>query len=318
MGFIVLGHKHHYHTYSKEDLDLLENISRELASALVNSKLHQDATQLTEVLQSEVQRAVQAWKQKSKENEQLANVQSQFIDIVSHQLRTPISVTRNTLQFILADYYHDTKNPEGVLSEHDRASVIKLLRNAFLASENLRNTTENILAASELVVSMPNLRITQITTRDFFRTRVERTRELLTSRPTHTITLQVILSEDLPVTFSSDETKLGMVLDNLLMNAALYTISGSITLRVYPENHHFTIEVQDTGIGIPEAEQHRIFQRFVRLRNAQLVVPNGSGLGLYLSREYIRLLRGSIHFTSQVNQGTTFTITLPREYEYVI
>ncbi|MBI2410948.1 MAG: GAF domain-containing protein [Candidatus Kerfeldbacteria bacterium] len=324
MGFIILGEKPKGKPYTTEDIDLLEDISKELAIALINSKMHQDKVNMTKLLQTEVDKAVTAWKQKSQENEELSRVRSQFIDVTSHQLRTPISVIRNSLLLILEDYLPQTEpgkraieETNAMLTTDQLEHVIHLLNNAFLASENLRSTADNILAVSEMIGSNPSVNITQIDTKDFFDTRVRRARRLFKAKPDDTVGFHVELQPNLPAHFVSDEKKMSMVLDNLLSNAILYTLTGEVTFSVNIHEQHFVIRIVDTGIGIRKDDQEKLFQRFIRFRNAQRVVPDGNGLGLYLAKEYTELLRGHIAFTSIEEQGTTVTITIPIEYSYL-
>jgi signal transduction histidine kinase len=73
----------------------------------------------------------------------------------------------------------------------------------------------------------------------------------------------------------------------------------------------YVITVSDTGIGIPEEEQEKVFTKIFRATNAKSEVPDGTGLGLYIVREAIRVMGGDVVFVSKQNSGTTFTITLP-------
>lgn len=317
MGFIILGNKAHNKSYSVEDVELLERVSKELAVALVNSKLHQEKTNLATLLQEEVRHAVDAWKEKSKENEELSGVRSQFLSIASHQLRTPISVVRNSLQLILEDYLYTPAKGDFTLDHDKMQHVVLLLNNAFLASENLKNTTDSILAASELIGAIPSLRIQQIETLVFLQIRVKRAQNLLNAKSENHISLNIEIDSEVPKYIVSDENKLGMVIDNIFSNAVLYTLKGNISVHVHVMNQYLIIEIADTGIGIPKEQQPKIFQRFLRMENAQRVVPDGSGLGLYLAKEYIELLRGEISFTSTEGKGTIFTIQIPLEYRYI-
>jgi len=97
----------------------------------------------------------------------------------------------------------------------------------------------------------------------------------------------------------------------------MYTIEGSVQFSVDAKDGYFVMSISDTGVGIPKADQYKIFQRFIRMDNAQRVVPDGSGLGLYLARVYTNLLRGSITFKSEEGKGTTFVVKIPIEYSYI-
>lgn len=310
LGFLILGNKQRG-SYTVEDVNLLEEISNQLAVALMHSRMHEEKTVLTRMLREEVAQATNAWREKSKENEELSNVKSQFIEVASHQLRTPISVIRNSLQMVLEDYLKEQKNL-AVVQE-----CTPLLRNAFLASDNLNNSINSILAAEEFIDKKPSVHVKRIKTETFLAQRVRRAQGLLEAKSGKALTLHTEYDTSLPEYVVTDEEKLGMIIDQILMNAVLYTKEGTVTVSATRKDDHLLIRVKDTGIGIGDEQGHSIFERFVRLKNAQSVVPDGTGLGLYLAQQYVELLRGKMSFTSEEGVGTTFTISIPVEYTYV-
>lgn len=310
LGFLILGNKQRG-SYTVEDVNLLEEISNQLAVALMHSRMHEEKTVLTRMLREEVAQATNAWREKSKENEELSNVKSQFIEVASHQLRTPISVIRNSLQMVLEDYLKEQKNL-AVVQE-----CTPLLRNAFLASDNLNNSINSILAAEEFIDKKPSVHVKRIKTETFLAQRVRRAQGLLEAKSGEALTLHTEYDTSLPEYVVTDEEKLGMIIDQILMNAVLYTKEGTVTVSATRKDDHLLIRVKDTGIGIGDEQGHSIFERFVRLKNAQSVVPDGTGLGLYLAQQYVELLRGKMSFTSEEGVGTTFTISIPVEYTYV-
>jgi signal transduction histidine kinase len=103
------------------------------------------------------------------------------------------------------------------------------------------------------------------------------------------------------------------VLVNLVENALKYSLNGGhIEVRVLSESASVQIEVEDEGLGIPAAEQERIFEKFYRLDAAMTRGVGGSGLGLYISREIVTQMGGSLSVRSVPDVGSTFTVTLPR------
>lgn len=315
VGFLLLGNKFPDKPYTSEDVALLEDISGEIAVALLNAKLHQDKEILTRMLREEVNRSTQALQDKVLENKELADVKSKFITVASHQMRTPISVVRNTMQMILEDYIDNTQNRKVDLQQ-EMQEIGMLLRNSLLASENLHNTIEMILAASEFAGGGVTVLTDKIETQAMLKQHEQYVRSLLRPDSKKNITLHVDIDEDLPPVLHQDKRKLRMIIDILLSNAVLYTLTGDITFRVAAHDNMLTIQVADTGIGIPGHEQHKLFERFIRLPNAQKVVPDGTGLGLYLAKEYTELLRGHLSFESEEGIGSTFTITIPVNYHY--
>ena len=103
-----------------------------------------------------------------------------------------------------------------------------------------------------------------------------------------------------------------LIFDNLIENAIMYTDEGSILVSLEPRSHETVISVKDTGIGIPQADQSRIFERFYRVNKARSREVGGTGLGLSLVRHAIERGNGSIEVDSTVGQGTEFTVHLPK------
>lgn len=126
---------------------------------------------------------------------------------------------------------------------------------------------------------------------------------------------QVELTFDLPPklpTFQGDRDKISLAIHNLLGNALKYTPpGGKACLKLDADDADVRIRVSDTGIGIGEADLGRIFEKFYRAEDQRLRDITGSGLGLALAREMIRLHGGDITADSTLNEGSTFTLTLP-------
>lgn len=110
-----------------------------------------------------------------------------------------------------------------------------------------------------------------------------------------------------------DEWAVQSIFGNLISNAIRYTpAGGSVGIRTYDDGADIAVEVADTGIGVAEADQPRLFERFYRTQEAKKTVPFGIGLGLAITRDLVSASGGTIAFTSQPANGTTFTVTFPR------
>jgi len=130
------------------------------------------------------------------------------------------------------------------------------------------------------------------------------------------IGLASVLDPDVPVTVSGDRARLRQVLINLLENAVKFTATGEVTLRVSLEprdagSPRVRFSVQDTGIGIAEADASKLFQPFVQLDFASNRRHGGTGLGLNLSQRLVTLMGGTIELTSEPGVGSTFFFALP-------
>ncbi len=124
--------------------------------------------------------------------------------------------------------------------------------------------------------------------------------------------IAVSLQENAPITLVGDRDRLRQLFLNLVDNAIKYTPEGgTVTLAARRQNGTALFQVQDTGIGIPPEEIEKIFDRFYRVDKARSRERGGTGLGLSIAKWIAELHRGTITVTSEVNKGSTFTVSLP-------
>ena len=103
-----------------------------------------------------------------------------------------------------------------------------------------------------------------------------------------------------------------MILQNIITNAVKYTNdNGEVRISLLFSSDNLIVEVADNGLGIPKEQQEKIFTKMFRAENARMKVADGNGLGLYIVKEATETLGGEIGFTSELNNGTIFTIKLP-------
>ena len=113
-------------------------------------------------------------------------------------------------------------------------------------------------------------------------------------------------------TLSVDREKMELAVQNLLENAVKYTPEGGkITVSLEKDSHDVIFKIKDTGVGIPAAQHERIFTKFFRGDNVIRMETEGSGLGLYTTRNIIEAHKGKIWFDSKEGAGTTFTFMIP-------
>lgn len=228
-------------------------------------------------------------------------LQKTFISVISHELKTPVSIIKGyagTLQHPNATWSREILNESLSVIEEE--------------ADNLNDLIDNLLEVSRLQAGTFALEISDEVSLP--RLAADVAKKLGTQSTRHKITTD--FPADYPTVFG-DERRLTQVLNNLVSNAIKYSPEGgpiAITGEVYPE--HVTVSVADRGIGIPERDQHRIFQKFSRLDNALSRKTEGTGLGLFLSKAIIEAHRGRIWFKSSTDNaagGTTFTFSLPRD-----
>lgn len=125
------------------------------------------------------------------------------------------------------------------------------------------------------------------------------------------VRMELEVEPDMPKVWI-DREKMDHIIDNLLSNALKYTEKGVIHILVKTAKKKWTVEVKDTGIGIPKEEQGNIFHEYYRAQNAMNFEEAGSGIGLMITRRIVKQHHGTISFSSVEGQGTTFTVTFPQ------
>lgn len=225
-------------------------------------------------------------------------LQKTFISVVSHELKTPVSIIKGYAGTLRRQDAH--WSPEIL---HESLAVIEE------EADNLTGLIDNLLEASRLQAGTFNLEIHEDVS--LAQLAMEVARKFGAQTNQHRLTV------DFPPNFPTiygDERRLTQVLNNLISNAIKYSPEGKevqLLGQAYPE--HVTISVRDDGMGIPAHQQHRIFQKFARLDNALTRKTEGTGLGLYLSKAIVEAHHGRIWFSNNPDgPGTTFTFSLPR------
>lgn len=299
-GLIVLGEKKGGEAFTKEDMETLETLSNQAAVALENAVLYNRMEML-------VEERTKALEEKNIHLEKLLQMRSEFLDIASHQLRTPVSVIKGYVSMLIDGDYDDTdkqtrKEAYNAI-EQKTSKLVQIINDILYASEF--DTGGAMLHKREYAVIPINAYVQKI---------VE-THES-TAREKH-IALIFEQSNEKDLCVRASERYLEVILDNLIDNSLHYTNkNGTITVRVAAFPERVRIEVQDTGIGISKDDQKELFQKFKRGANANNLHTDGSGLGLFIVKKMVESQPdGSVGFESELNQGSTFWIELERAAE---
>ena len=229
------------------------------------------------------------------EEQRLEELKADFIATVSHELRTPIAAVHGAAKTLEREDVDFTDDLRGRL-----LSVISD------QSERLAHLVNNILFTSQVDVDRLVLASEQVDVSDVARRVIEAAR---THAPDE-VSIELVAPPELaPV--STDRDKLRQVLANLVGNAVKYSQgTNRVEVRLEPRRDHIRIGVRDEGVGIPSAEQERIFEKFHRVPSVTGAV-SGTGLGLYICRELVRRMGGRIWIESSEGTGSTFFVELP-------
>jgi len=232
-----------------------------------------------------------------KETEEL---KSSFVSVASHQLRTPLSRIKWTIDLFL----------KGDVGEF-KPDQIELLKMVFKEIDQMIYLIQDLLDVSRMeegrfkyeLKKVNILEIIEKTIASFWQITKERNLEIVLERP------RISLSQ-----IYADPDKLTMAIQNIIENAIRYSYPGKkIYVNFYQNPKTLIIDFKDEGIGIPRDQTKFIFTRFFRASNAILMQTEGSGLGLWIANEIIKQHNGRIYFESEENKGSIFSIQLPHD-----
>jgi PAS domain S-box-containing protein len=228
----------------------------------------------------------------------LERARADFVATASHELRTPITTVYGGATTLLA------RGNE--LTPSRRNGLLRMIVDE---AEHLKQIVDQLLISTQLDRGTLRLAVREVD--------LVQLCENVVGAARARAPVGVLVALELPERVGAvqvDEALLRQVLVNLVDNALKYSIEGGLVLvRVRDEPEAATIDVVDHGLGIPTAEQERIFEKFYRLDAEMTRGVGGSGLGLYISREIVAQLGGSLTVRSELGRGSTFTVTLPRD-----
>jgi len=226
---------------------------------------------------------------------EVARAKMEFISVITHQLRSPITNIKYSLEALTSEK----------LAEKDREEYFRILKEN---TERTGDLINNILTVSRISLGTFKLRKEMISMVNLVEETILGFKPLLRAS---NITLGFEKEKGLPKIFS-DPFWLKEVFRNLLDNAIRYQKNkGNINLAVRKQGKNIYFEISDSGVGIPREDQKYIFQKFFRAKNALRYQTIGTGLGLYIVKEIITKMNGKIDFKSKENKGTTFWFTIP-------
>lgn len=230
--------------------------------------------------------------------EESTKAKSRFLSNMSHEIRTPLNGIIG-----LTNLARDkVTNPD--LQDY--------LDKVILSSDALLHVINDILDVSKIESGKLELEITDVRVSDLL-DRISAT--LDANARNKGLALQLFIDKDVPRSFKGDPTRLQQVLNNLISNAIKFTEEGYVQLIMGfdKDTGELSIRVKDTGIGIEPKNLHKLFKEFSQADTSTTRKFGGSGLGLTIAKSLTELMKGKITVESEINNGTTFTVTLPIE-----
>lgn len=222
----------------------------------------------------------------------------EFVSNVSHELKTPITSMK-----VLADSLLGQQGlPEELYQEflHDISKEI----------DRENDIITDLLALVRMEKSESEINISSVNINEILEAVLKRLKPIAESK-----NIELIFESFRPVIADVDELKFASVATNLVENAIKYNnTDGTVTASLNSDHQYFYLKVTDTGIGISEENQDRVFERFFRVDKARSRETGGTGLGLAITKEIVMKHHGSIKIHSKEGEGTTFTVRIPLKY----
>ncbi len=297
VGYLSLGDKLNGDIFTSQDIELLEIMGNELAVALMNALAYEEIAGFNQTLQEKVEVATKRLREANSHLKELDKAKDEFISMASHQLRTPLTTIKGYLSML-------EEGDVGKLSKDQ----MQFVHTAYLGSQRMVGLISDLLNVSRMSAGKFQIERSPV---DLNRVVAEEVDSLQHHAQAKGLQLK-FLAPDKPLPLIEiDENKTRQVLMNFIDNAVYYTKEGSITVALRQVGNKAEVRVTDTGIGVPQEAQGKLFSKFYRATNAQNVRPDGTGLGLFLARRVVEDQGGTIIFESEEGRGSTFGFALP-------
>ncbi len=221
-----------------------------------------------------------------------------FVSNVSHELKTPITSIK-----ILADSLVASENvPEEMYKEFMTDIVAEIDRENEIITD--------LLSLVKMDKKTEGLKIETVNINELIEVILKRLKPIAAEK-----NIELVFESFRPVMAEVDEVKISIVISNIVENAVKYNVmDGYVRVSLNADLKYFYVKVEDSGIGIPQDEQNRIFDRFYRVDKARSRETGGTGLGLSLTESAIKLHKGEIKLHSKEGEGTTVNIRIPLNY----
>ena len=227
----------------------------------------------------------------------LNKMKSEFVAIASHQLRTPLSAIKWETELFM------TKAKKRLTKKQ-----CKQIENVTLINEQMIRLVNDLLDVARIDQNRLILQKQKINLTNLVESVVG---EIIPKAKAKNIEISINSQDKLPLVLG-DKGKINLVLENLIDNAVKYTNNGGkVKINIYKNKNLLIFEVKDSGVGIPEEQAERVFEKFFRSDNIVKYQTEGTGLGLYIAKNIIEQLGGEVWFRSIENVGSVFSFSLP-------
>lgn len=296
-GFLFVGTENADTLITEGDEELITILANQIGSSLENARLFQNSWQAHQALEKKVEERTAELSRVLEEVKRMSKRKTDFVSSVSHELRTPLTSIKGYASILLAGKL-------GSLPEEIRLRLDKINRH----SDELVQLVNDILDISRIESGKVAMKQESQDLKEI----INRALDLLSGQlKEKQIELSLnILDEAYAVLVDSGQIQ--RVFINIIGNAIKFIpLKGKITISSHKVNNKVQVDITDTGCGIPVEDKEAIFEEFYRVDNPINQQLKGTGLGLALVKRIIEAHSGKIWVKSKVNEGSTFSFTLP-------
>lgn len=224
-------------------------------------------------------------------------MKSEFVSITSHQLRTPLASLKWSLNLLM-----DEKMCQIGVKEREYLNIIQE------GNERMIKLVNDLLDVSRIDQSRLDLKPQKFSLVNLVE---DLRKELLPFAEQYQSSISVEKENNLADAWA-DSSRIRLVAQNLIDNAIKYSKEGGVVrVKIFKNGNYIKCEIKDSGLGIPQNQRSKIFQKFFRCDNAKKRQTSGTGLGLFIAKAIIELSKGEIGFESEEGKGSNFWFTIP-------
>jgi signal transduction histidine kinase len=298
-GAMFLGEKLSQDIYSGADLRFLEILSHQAALSLENAKLYEEQKLYGVRLTKEVERATTDLRHANERLKELDELKDEFMSIASHELRTPMTAIKSYVWLAL-------NNKGGEITTKLRNYLTKV----YDSSDRMIAMINDMLNVSRIETGRLQLEIVPVSVQKVLD---QVTGDLSARSAEAGVEIKVAKDQIIPLVLA-DREKLAEIFTNLIGNALKFTRKdGKVTISAQKVGSMLEVSVTDTGIGIAKENIPKLFKKYGRIGEsyATMTPSTGTGLGLYITKQYLEKMHGNIRIKSTLGKGTTFSFSLP-------
>lgn len=301
VGVLLLGEKASGEIYSQKDIKVLEIFSPEASISFENAKSVEKIRRFNITLKEQVERATHDLRNANEQLKDLDRMKDEFLSVASHDLRTPMTAIKGYLWMALNDRAGKIENQD----------LRRYLEISYTSAERMITLINDLLNVSRIKAGrvqmiFEDLAIKPIMDQIFA--------EIMSKADEKKIELKYTEAKDTPHVIV-DKQRMPEIMQNLIGNALKFTPEkGKITVdaKLAKEKGFVEISVTDTGVGLSKEDQAKLFEKYGRVEHSYTAAntSGGTGLGLYITKNYVEMLGGKIWIESEVGKGSTFAFTL--------